>query len=117
MSKILADECVHRDLVDSLEDAGHEVTSVYNSGLSGSSDEEIFNYAVKNDLILLTFDRGFGDIFRFDISESPGIVISLINQMSRDEIVSIILAFFSMSRNLRGKLVIMGKRKIRVIER
>ena len=119
MYKILADESIHLDLVNALRKAGLDVLTVAEAKLSGASDKAVFQTAVKRKRILLTFDRGFGDIFRFDISGSSGVVIILISQMTRKEIVNLPLAFFSFQRNrgLIGKLVIIGKRRIRVSQR
>lgn len=117
MSRIFADECINKDLVDALRAAGHEVSTVYEAGMSGSSDIEVFDYACKKNLVLLTFDRGFGDIFTYNILSGHGIVVELIGQMTKDEIINIILAFFAENRNLKGKLVIIGKTRIRIIQR
>ena len=72
MYKIFADECIHTDLIEALKINGHLVQTVHDVGLSGATDAEIFNHAVSNSLILLTFDRGFGDIFTYNISKSVG---------------------------------------------
>ncbi|OGC57183.1 hypothetical protein A3H26_02540 [candidate division WWE3 bacterium RIFCSPLOWO2_12_FULL_36_10] len=117
MYKILSDECIHKDIIDALRLAGHKITTVHEIKMSGSTDLEVFNYAYKNKLVLFTFDRGFGDIFTFDISGSSGVVIESINQMDKGEIIDIAIAFFSELRDLQGKLVIIGKTKIRIIER
>jgi len=119
MYKILADECIPLDLVNVLQEAGLDILTVSEIGLSDADDAKIFKTAVSRKRILLTFDRGFGDIFRFDISGSFGIVIILISQMTRKEIVNLPLAFFRLQKgkSLAGKLVIIGKRKIRISER
>lgn len=117
MYRILADECIHKDLVEALRSSGHHVTTICEVNLSGATDSEVFIYACENKLTLLTFDRGFGDIFNFEISKSNGVVIELINQMEKSEIIEIALAFFSQERDINGKLVIMGKTKIRISER
>lgn len=119
MHRILADECIHTDLVVALREAGLDVLTVVEAGLSGATDERVFRTAVKKKRIILTFDRGFGDIFRFNIAGSPGVVIVLIGQMSRNEILSLPVAFFSLEdrRDLSGKLAIIGKSKIRISER
>ncbi len=68
----------------------------------------------------MTYDRGFGDIFRFNISKSNGVIIVLTSKMKKNEIVNIILSFISTinkQADLRGKLVIIGKNKIRVTQR
>lgn len=119
MYRILADECIHLDLANVLRQVGLDVLTVDEARLSGASDQAVFRAAVKKKRILLTFDRGFGDIFRFDISSSFGVVIILIGQMTRRETVDLPLAFFSFQkgRSLAGKLAIIGKRRIRISER
>lgn len=118
MNKILADECVHQEIIKSLSQAGFDISSTKEIGLVGVSDDFIFNFAIKKKKILLTFDRGFGDIFRFDIKNSAGIVIVLISQMNKKEIIRNILVFFKskIAKDLTGKLVIIGKEKIRIKE-
>jgi hypothetical protein len=71
---------------------------------------------VKTKRVLLTFDRGFGDIFRFDLSKSFGVMIILIFQMTKAEMTNLPLAFLGSrsKEDWRGKLVILGKRKVRV---
>lgn len=119
MFKILADECINTDIIIALQEHGFNILAAKVAGLSGKSDEDVFGFAQKSKRILLTFDRGFGDIFRFNIRQSFGVIILLIHNISKAEIVNIPLAFFSMltKRNLEGKLVIISKRKIRIIER
>ena len=117
MYSFLADECIPRDLVDYLRSQGYVVEWIPEIGMSGASDDSIFEYALDKNLILLTFDRGFGDIFRFDIKNSPGVIIELINQMNKDDLGLVLQAFLSRKPDLFGKLVIIGKKKIRVIVR
>lgn len=119
MFKLFADECVNTDIVLVLRQSGFDVLTVKEAKLTGFDDETIFNFACSSKRILLTFDRGFGDIFRFNISKSSGIIVMLISQMSRDEIVGIILKFVFLiqSHGLDGKLAIIGKTKIRISER
>lgn len=115
--KIFADECVHMDVVVALRDSGFTVETVHDCDLSGVTDDEIFEHVLENKQILLTFDRGFGNMFQFDHAVSMGVVIVLIKQMQKEEIKEIVSQFFSSYKNLVGKLVIIGKNKIRVLQR
>ena len=56
MSKILADENVHSDIVRRLRKQGHEVLFVPEIGLAGSSDDTILEYSIKHNLLLLFND-------------------------------------------------------------
>ena len=118
--KFLADECVNADIVLGLREKGIDVLTVREAGLIGSDDETVFDIACEKKRILLSFDRGFGDIFRFNIGKSGGVIVVLVGQMSKSEIVKIILIFLKAiktSADLRGKLAILGKTRIRLINR
>lgn len=120
MPKFIADECVNQDVVLALRQSGLDVLTIREAGLIGTDDEFVFNFAHKHKRILLTYDRGFGDIFRFNISKSNGIIIILIGQMEKNEIAQILLSFINTineSSYFWGKLVIIGKSKIRVTNR
>ncbi|MCG2695437.1 DUF5615 family PIN-like protein [Candidatus Parcubacteria bacterium] len=117
MLKLFADECVNWDVVFALRQNGFNVLTVQEAGLTGSDDEAILKFACDNKRILLTYDRGFGDIFRFNIFQSNGIVVILVGKIKKNEIINIILSFMSninRQNDLRGKLVIIGKTKIRI---
>ncbi len=76
MLEILADECVHKDLVEALEREGFDILRVKDIE-KGANDERVFELAKESKRVLLTFDRGFGDFFRFDIESSAGIVTQI----------------------------------------
>jgi predicted nuclease of predicted toxin-antitoxin system len=116
MVKILADECIHQDLIEALDKIGFNVLTVYKANLKGVSDDSIFNFAIKSKRVLLTFDRGFGNFFRFNIKKSAGVVIVLIDQMEKKEIIRNTLSFFKNIKQkiLKGKLIIIGKTKVRI---
>lgn len=116
MLKFLADECIPNDIILALRQNNLDVLTVKEAGLVGSDDEIIFNHAQDKQRTLLTFDRSFGDIFHFNITQSSGIIILLISQVTRDEIINILLNFinFIKHQGLDGKLVIIGKTKIKI---
>ena len=118
--KFFSDECVNTDVVLGLRENGIDVLTVKEAGLTGTDDEAIFRFAVENKKILLSFDRGFGDIFRFNIRGSSGVIVVLVGQMRKSEIIKIILTFLGIVKTgagLRGKLAILGKTRIRLINR
>lgn len=120
MFKLLVDECVNKDVVSGLRQSKIDVLIVKETGLTGADDDAIFRFAVENKRALLSFDRGFGDIFRFDIGKSHGTIVVLVGQMAKEEIVKIILTFLAVVKSaagLRGKLAILGKTRIRLINR
>jgi len=116
MFKILADECIHQDLIRALIKAGFNVLMASEANLKGASDDSVFNYAVKTKRVLLTFDREFGNFFRFNIGKSAGVVIVLIDRLEKKEIIKNTRSFLKdvKQKDLKGKLVIISKTKARI---
>lgn len=77
MTKILADENVHSDIVSGLRARGYKTLYVPEVGLAGHSDKEILDYSIKHDLILLSGDKDFGGMIEFGTLWGEGKVILL----------------------------------------
>lgn len=116
MIKIFADHCIHTDLVEALRKVGFKVIRALEVSFSKASDEEIFAYAQRKSLVLLTFDKEFGDFRLFKINKSPGIVIVDIERMSKDLIIKRTIDFFrrATSKDLFGKLFIIEPAGVRI---
>ena len=113
---IFADECVNKDITDALENKGVKIIRVSDVNFRSAPDEEIFRYALANNYVLLTFDKDFGNILRFNIGNSSGIVIVYIEDMHKEEIINNTLYLFSKfnQSQLKGKLFIVEKTRIRI---
>jgi predicted nuclease of predicted toxin-antitoxin system len=71
--RFLANENFPGDAVDALKAAGHDVAWVRTMN-PGSSDEDVLAWAVREQRILLTFDRDFGELaWRLNLPASCGI--------------------------------------------
>jgi predicted nuclease of predicted toxin-antitoxin system len=70
----LADECVDAGLVSRLRGAGHDVS--YTAEMSsGASDKDVLRQAESGGRLLLTEDKGFGElVFRLKLPV-PGVVL------------------------------------------
>ena len=70
----LADECVDAALVDRLRGAGHDVVYIAEMA-AGASDAEVLQRAHEEARLLLTEDKGFGElVFRSELPV-PGVVL------------------------------------------
>ena len=114
--RIFADHCVHTDIVEALRKIGVEVERAIEKGLEKSPDEEIFNYILKTSQIFLTFDKDFGNIIRFDIKNSKGVVIVYTEKMMNPQIIKTVINFFQKikEKDLKGKLFIVEPKETRV---
>ena len=71
----LADECTFTKTVRRMEEAGCDVTRIQDLGLSGASDAKVLQKAKALGAVLVTTDRGFGDIWTYPPSSHHGIIL------------------------------------------
>ena len=58
-----------------LTTAGHSVCTVAEQGLSGTSDDNLYEACRVEGRVLVTLDRDFDEVLRFPPGNTPGIVI------------------------------------------
>ena len=73
--KFKLDENIGRRGLELLKASGHDVTTVWDQGLRGVADEELFQICAAEGRVLVTLDRDFGQITRFPPEKSAGIVV------------------------------------------
>ena len=74
MPRFLADENFPKRSIDLLRDAGHDVAAIRERD-RGATDPDVLERASREDRVLLTFDRDFGEmIFLLNLPAPPGIV-------------------------------------------
>jgi len=109
--KIFADHCVANFFVEALRNQGFSVERAYEAKLHRSSDEQIFAHAQSHSQVLVSFDRDFANILRFDIPRSHGIAIFEIEGLSRETIAERMVAFFKSPdlKKIKGKIKIVHR--------
>jgi predicted nuclease of predicted toxin-antitoxin system len=120
MSKFFLDEDMPGSTARVLRARGHEVLDVWECGLSGKSDEEIYRYAMKEHAIIITRDRGFGNLYLQTPGVNPGIVIAHFpNEVSNDKMNRRLdIALLLLPENdIRGNLVIIEPGRLRIRRR
>jgi predicted nuclease of predicted toxin-antitoxin system len=115
--KIKVDENISVSGADLLRNSGHDVATVREQGLGGSSDDRIFAACVSEERTLITLDRDFGHVPRFPPSRSAGIVILELGQPASQRLLHDRLHdFLSVSalRPVSGELWIVEPGRVRV---
>lgn len=74
--RFLANENFPIDSVRRLREAGHDVVSV-GEDIPGAKDEEVLSLAAREDRVLLTFDRDYGELIYRRGMVSPGGLVYL----------------------------------------
>ena len=69
------DENLEPQLAIPLADGGHDVESVLSEGLSGRSDETIYQTCLRERRTIITLDLDFANPFRFPPGPTEGIVV------------------------------------------
>ena len=72
--RFLVDECVGKRVANWLKDRGHHVIDVLSSYLKGSDDRTLLALAHRENLVLITKDRDFGDLIFRDGLDSSGLI-------------------------------------------
>lgn len=73
--KIKIDENLGRSVKELLVNAGFDVLSVPDQNISGISDEKLFRLIKEEKRCLITLDKDFSDIVRFNPAGSAGLVV------------------------------------------
>jgi len=116
--RILLDENVPMAVAASLRrrQPNAEVFHALEVGLQGSADPDVFRWAQDNECIIVTFDRDFADRRGFAAGEHCGIVRLRVRPTTVEVITQALSRLLESvdDQALRGALVIVGRRHVRV---
>ena len=113
--RVFADHCVPTDVIEVLRDLGIEVQRAFEIGLERAPDAVLFYHAKKTGRVLLSFDLDFGNMVRFDVTHSPGIIIIEAERFSKILLRKRTREVFHELREpaVRGRLLIVDPSRIR----
>jgi len=115
--KFIVDECAGPFLAAWLRRQGYDVFSVYESA-RGADDDWILEKADDEARILVTNDKGFGEkIFKSQRTHHGVILLRLSDEtpIAKVAVFEKLLTFFS--DRLDGAFVVVGERKVRIVDR
>jgi predicted nuclease of predicted toxin-antitoxin system len=112
--RLLADENIHADLVGWLRSAGHDVVYAAES-LSGDPDEVLLEIACREERILVTDDKDFGELVFHRRLVSQGILLIRLSSPRIEERLKRLAEVWSaIEPHLVGRLVVLGDKKVRI---
>ena len=111
--RFLVDECTGPAVAEWLQAQGHEVFSVYDSA-RGMDDNEIIQKAFKENWILITNDKDFGDqIYRERKPHHGVVLLRLDDERAKNKIVVLKKLLASYSNRLPNQFVVATEEKVR----
>ncbi len=116
--KFLVDMPMSPKTVKFLKNMGYEAIRVSELGMAKSKDRDIFDYAEKNDMVVLTADLDFGNILAYTRSSKPSVIIFRLQNPSPAHVNSLLSSNLSSIEEdlLKGAIVIIEDTEIRIRE-
>jgi predicted nuclease of predicted toxin-antitoxin system len=112
--RILANENFPGDAVLALRSRGHDVLWA-RTDAPGSTDVDILARVVKEERILITFDKDFGELaFRSRLPASSGIILFRITPVSPTEVARITVAALESRADWFGHFSVVEANRIRM---
>ena len=112
--RFLANENFPGDAVRAVARAGHDIVWV-RTAAPGSTDEEVLAWAVREDRVLLTFDRDFGELaWRAGLPASCGIVLFRMPMSAAAEVGNVLAARIVERTDWAGHFTVIEPGRIRM---
>ena len=113
--KFKLDENLPVEILAELRSAGHEADSVHDEDLDGKPDSTLLARVREEERILLTLDKGIGDIRSYSPEDYPGIVLFRPDSSGRGATLAFVRKHLPrlLSLNLAGHLFVVTGKGIR----
>lgn len=114
--RLLIDHCVSKRTSDFIKELGHEVTLLKELGLEALDDPKVLERAITRDEVLVTEDRGFGNVIKYPPSSHQGVILLLIRTRARKGLHEVLQQFPANTARdqLRQRLVVINEQIVRV---
>jgi predicted nuclease of predicted toxin-antitoxin system len=112
--RLLANENFPLDAVEALRAGGHDVAWIREDS-RGTSDDKILVRAQKENRLVLTFDKDFGELaFRSKLPAQSGVILFRITPISPQYIAQVVVQALASQSNWAGHFSVVEDNRIRM---
>lgn len=114
--RFLLDAGVPRAIQNFLEKLGYDALRLSQTKLWNATDEKIFSWAQKENRIIVTRDKGFGDIRNYPLGKHAGIIVIKDPNLSAVKITEIFGRAWAelKQEDFEHNLIIVDRKKVRL---
>lgn len=117
MATIVVDEDMHRSVGEPLKQLGHRVLDIRDYGLRGARDREVFAFAQRSNVALLTGDLGSSDIVKLPLESHHGIIVArcpstMSTQTINKKVFNSLMGI--KDEDIRGSIIILFPGQVRI---
>jgi len=114
MPVFFIDECVSIQTEKFLKDLKYKIVNIQAHQLSGATDNELFRLAKDEGYVLVTYDKGFGNIIKYPPSSHNGIILLKVkNKSSMEKCHKVLQKLLSKEKELKATLFVVDENKYR----
>lgn len=116
--KFLVDMALSPKTAKFLEDLGYEAKRVDKFGMAKSKDLEISEFAIENDMVIITADLDFGHILAHTKSNKPSVVIFRLKTPTPENVNSLLSSALPRIKESleKGAIVVIEDKRVRIRE-
>lgn len=114
--KFLLDGGVPRSIQDYLVQAGFDVLRLVQVNLADATDEQVFSFAQRENRVLITRDKDFGNLDDYPLGTHEGIIVIRDPNLNAKKIRWVFEKAWSELRaeDIPGSLIIITQKKVRI---
>ena len=113
MNRLLADENIPKKAIETLKQQGIDIVSVADFS-TGLSDKDVIKIAVRENRVIVTFDKDFGELIVKRRLKPPGLIFLRLTEISPTEVAGRIKDLIKRQIVLDGNIVVVQDDRVRV---
>ena len=117
LAKILIDQNIPKRVMDWLKQKGFEIVTLADANLRGAADKKIAEFAMQNNLVVLTQDVDFAKMYHTLYRRQLAVILVNTKEGTTQSIIQALdKAQLKLNlKNVQNQLVIITKRRIRIV--